>query len=103
MGKEKNFQNKVEKFLNDEGIYYIKYWGGGIYTRSGIPDLVCCVKGVFVSVELKANGGRVSDLQYYNVEKIHQSGGVAFILYPDDFKVFKCFIKTLEEEMSKDE
>jgi hypothetical protein len=103
MGKEKDFQNKVEKFLSDEGIYYIKYWGGGIYTRSGIPDLVCCVCGAFVGVELKAEGGRVSALQEYNLKKIADSGGMSFVVYPDDFEWFKKIVRNVKKGMVEDE
>lgn len=103
MGKEKDFQNKVEKFLSDEGIYFVKYWGGGIYTRSGVPDLVCCVCGAFVGVELKAEGGRVSALQEYNLGKIADSGGMSFVVHPDDFEWFKKTIRNVKKGMVEDE
>jgi hypothetical protein len=103
MGKEKDFQNKVEKFLTDEGIYFVKYWGGGIYTRSGVPDLVCCVCGAFVGVELKAEGGRVSELQEYNLEKIRQSGGYAVTVYPHGFETFKDFVRMIKKGMVENE
>lgn len=96
MAKEKDFQIKVEKFLTDKGIYFVKYWGGGIYTRSGVPDLLCCINGRFVGVELKADDGKVSELQQYNIDKIIQSGGVALILRPSDFKEFKSMVDKLQ-------
>lgn len=49
---EKEFQNEVIKFLKEQNIYYIKIWGGG-YQRSGIPDLIICLKGKFIAIELK--------------------------------------------------
>jgi hypothetical protein len=103
MLREKELQAKVEKFLTDEGIYFVKYWGGGIYTRSGIPDLVCCVCGAFVGVELKAEGGRVSALQKYNIKKIADSGGMGFVIYPEDFEWFKKIIRSLKKGMSGDD
>ncbi|MEE7581958.1 MAG: VRR-NUC domain-containing protein [Oscillospiraceae bacterium] len=97
MPKEKDFQLKVEKFLTDKGIYFVKYWGGGNFTRSGVPDLLCCIGGRFVGVELKTDNGKVSELQQYNIDKIIQSGGVALVLRPKDFKDFQSMVKNLKE------
>nr|DAZ28045.1 MAG TPA: UPF0102 protein [Caudoviricetes sp.] len=49
---EKDFQKQVIEFLKQHNIYYIKIWGGG-YQRSGIPDLIICLKGKFIAIELK--------------------------------------------------
>lgn len=89
MPSEKDFQLKVEKFLTDSGIYFVKYWGGGIYTRSGIPDFICCLEGLFLALELKTNDGIVSPLQEYNLEKISKSGGATLVLRPKYFEQFK--------------
>ena len=96
MPKEKDFQLKVEKFLTDKGIYWVKYWGGGNFTRSGVPDLLCCINGRFVGVELKSDVGKVSELQQYNLNKIIQSGGVALVLRPSDFEKFKSMVDKLQ-------
>ena len=58
MAKEKDLENKVKQFLKDNGCWYVKYWGGGGYTRSGVPDLLICCTGIFMAVELKAPKGR---------------------------------------------
>ena len=96
MAKEKDFQIKVEKFLTDKGIYFVKYWGGGNFTRSGVPDLLCCINGRFVGVELKTDDGKVAELQQYNIDKIKKSGGVALVLRPSDFKEFKSMVDKLQ-------
>lgn len=96
MAREKTFENKVKKFLKDEGCYYIKYWGGGTFTKSGVPDLLVCCNGYFIGIELKAENGKPSDLQLYNVRKIKEAGGKAMILYPKDFEYFKSLIKDLK-------
>lgn len=49
---EKDFQSEVIKFLKKHNIYYIKVWGGG-FQKAGIPDLIICLKGKFLAVELK--------------------------------------------------
>ena len=49
---EKDFQGEIIKFLKKYNIYYIKIWGGG-FQRAGIPDIIICLKGNFLAVELK--------------------------------------------------
>lgn len=96
MAEEKNFENKVKKFLDEEKCYYVKQFGCA-FTKSGVPDLLICVKGLFVAVELKATKGKPSMLQQINIEQIRKSGGVAFILYPKDFEEFKRLIKEMKK------
>lgn len=92
MAAEKNFENKVKKFLKDNGSWLLKYWGGAAYTKSGIPDLLVCCKGRFIGIELKAPKGKPSDLQIYNLREIDRSGGYAVLLYPDQWELFQNFI-----------
>ena len=101
MVQEKNFETRVKAFLRREGCYFIKYWGGGNFTKAGIPDLLICCNGYFVAVELKGESGKPSELQLYNLRKIHDAGGFAFLLYPQDFEDFKKFIYSLNAESLK--
>ena len=70
--KEKDFENKVKAFLMKNNIWALKTWSNGIQ-RQGIPDLLCCINGFFVAVELKAERGKPSKLQNWNIEKIRES------------------------------
>lgn len=92
MAAEKNFENKVKKFLKDKGAWLLKYWGGAAYTKSGIPDLLVCLDGFFFGIEIKADKGEPSLLQLYNLRKIRDAGGYGILLYPQDFELFKMFI-----------
>ena len=97
MAAEKNFENKVKKFLEEEGCWFLKYWGGAAYTKAGIPDLLVCCNGYFLGVELKAPNGKASPLQIHNLKKIDESGGYGILLYPKDFEMFKGLIQALKE------
>ena len=97
MYSEKSFENRVKQFLKDEGCWTLKTWGGGMQ-RSGIPDLLICCNGYFLGVELKAEKGKPSELQKWNLEKIRDSGGIGLLLYPKDFDDFKILIKSLKGE-----
>lgn len=90
---ESQFKSRVIKFLLDNEIYHIKYWGGGHFTRAGVPDIITCVNGYFIAIELKTETGRVSKLQEYNLEEIRRAGGAAMVLRPAGFENFKRFIR----------
>lgn len=91
MAAEKNFENKVKTYLKNYGCWFLKYWGGAAYTKSGIPDILTCSDGWFLGIEVKAEKGEPSLLQLYNLRRIRESGGYGILLYPKDFEQFKMF------------
>lgn len=97
MAEEKNFENKIKKFLDEEGAWFVKTWSNGVQ-RSGIPDILACVNGYFVGIEVKASNGKPSELQIYNLRKIRESNGFPLLLYPDDFEAFQKFVWDLKND-----
>jgi hypothetical protein len=112
MASEKLFESRVKKWLHTQGIYaagtpedkmesenvgwFVKIWGGG-YQRAGIPDLLMCVNGIFISIELKGEQGKPSELQNLNTERVNTSNGIGIILYPKGFEDFKKIVKGVME------
>ena len=88
---EKNFENRVKKYLEEYGCWWLKYWGGAAYTKSGIPDLLVSSDGCFLGIEVKADNGEPSLIQLYHLRKIRESGGYGILLFPKDFEKFKAF------------
>lgn len=97
MAQEKIFETKVKDFLKSEGAWFVKFFANA-YTQKGIPDVLACVNGYFVGIELKAQNGKPSELQKHHIKKIREAGGFAFILYPSGFDKFKRFIYDLKRE-----
>lgn len=91
MGMEKSFENKIKRFLEEQGCWFVKFHANA-YTKSGIPDILVCCNGFFLGVEVKAPNGRPSALQIYNLRKIDASGGYGILLYPKDWQLFKDFV-----------
>jgi Holliday junction resolvase len=98
MAGEKLFENRVKKFLTDEGCWFIKYWAGAAYTKTGIPDLLICCNGYFVAAEVKSERGKPSKLQLWTIKRIQDAGGRALVLYPNGFEDFKTLIRGLKEK-----
>ena len=86
---ETTFKNKVTNYLKTvPGCWFVKIWGGG-FQRAGIPDILGCINGKFFALELKSDNGNPSTLQMYVLAKIQKCGGIASVVYPDDFEDLK--------------
>lgn len=76
--KEKQIENQIKKWLEQQGYWWMKVHGD-LFQKAGVPDILACINGRFVGIEVKRPGGKVSALQKYNIEQIRASGGVAFV------------------------
>lgn len=94
MAEEKLFENKIKKYLTECGCWHVKFFANK-FTRVGVPDILACVNGWFLGIEVKATNGHPSELQIWNRDKIRESGGYCIVLYPEQFDQFKVFIQSL--------
>lgn len=95
MAGEKLFEERVNRFLRERGIWHVKFFANR-NTRAGVPDVLACVGGRFVGIELKGPGGRPSPLQLHHCAEIAKSGGVAVVAWPEDFDSLRELLKRLE-------
>lgn len=105
MAEEKTFENKIKRYLESVGVYalgtdyrnkpvpavgyYEKRWGGGMFTKAGLPDMHICIHGHSIELEIKAERGRLSEIQKTMLHQINASGGYALVVYPKDFEALK--------------
>lgn len=96
MAQEKQFENKVKSYLESIGCYALgtpkqditepivgyweKRWGGGQFTKSGLPDIHVVLHGTSIELELKAPTGKPSELQLKNLDLITKGESYGFIL-----------------------
>ena len=92
MAAEKQFEKKVKAYLKDQGCWFLKTWSNGIQ-REGIPDLIVCCNGYFLGIELKAENGKPTELQLWNLDQIRKAGGIGIVLYPHMFEEFKDLVE----------
>lgn len=113
MGKEKNFENQIKRYLKSEGVvpfgtptnqldnvcgYYEKRFGTA-FTKSGLPDLHIVINSISIECEVKAEEGILSELQRHNLKQLTTTGNIAFELRPagfDDFKKLVQYLKSTE-------
>jgi len=91
---ETQFKNQVQKYLNSINAYHVKQHGNR-FTKSGVPDILVCLKGKFIGLELKVGKNKPSQLQLYNIDQIQKAGGVGMVLYPEGFEMLKILCEEL--------
>ena len=73
---EATIQSKILDYIRSIGGYGIKVITA---TVSGNPDIICCLNGRFVAIEVKQPGKRPTQLQKYKMARIRECGGTAFV------------------------
>lgn len=101
MAQEKNFENKIKQYLKDHDCYFVKYFANRM-TKVGVPDILACVNGSFLGIEVKSSTGKPSELQIYNVKTINECGGYAVIVAPEQWEFLKILIGMLKNLDFKD-
>lgn len=115
---EKRFEEKLKAWLETEGIYplgtpqqdmtippcgfWLKRWGGGKYTKAGLPDMQVVVNGINLEVELKAPNGKPSELQIQKLNQIDDAGCIGLVLFPKDFPKFQKLIQCIKKYRAVD-
>jgi len=87
MTKKKNYKKEsqlvsaIKKALAKEfGGRWIKIHGGP-YQEKGVSDILGCLQGIFIAIEVKMPGKEknVTDLQQKFLDQIKENGGVCFV------------------------
>lgn len=103
MTEEKKFENNIKRYLADKGLYYLKVHGN-TFTPNGTPDILACVNGYFLGIEVKAQNGKPTALQLLKIRNIRDAGGFAYVVYPSGWNKLKAVIDgLLIEEFTRDE
>lgn len=81
---EKTFQAKVNRDLKK--LRNTWFYKASDRVKSGIPDMIACVNGYFVALELKRGEGfKATPLQEYTLEQIRNANGSATVCYPENW------------------
>lgn len=77
---QKKIQDGIKKSFPDS--FFFKSHGGK-FQVSGLPDLIGCINGKFIGIEVKMPDkiDTVTELQRACIHKINESGGIAFVAW----------------------
>ena len=75
--REKTVENKIKDYLFEHEIYHFKVHGSK-FMPSGIADIISCVNGRFVGIEVKRPGAKneQSEQQKIHQRNVIKSGGI---------------------------
>ena len=88
---EQHIQTSIIKYIKSIGGLPIKQNQIGIYAQAGVPDIIACIKGRFVAIEVKRPGQKPTPIQEAFLESITKKGGVAF--WSDNLDRVKSLLK----------
>lgn len=93
---EKTIQNKIIKDLKDRGYWVMKTQGGVAGTPIGTPDIIACDEsGCFTSIEVKKIGGKLSEEQRLQLDRISDKSHNTYITNDKEFvEKISCFWKS---------
>lgn len=94
MALEKIYENKIKRYLKERGCYEVKYHGNA-YSTNGTPDILACVNGYFLAIEVKAPEGKPTELQLAKIAEIRKAGGFAYVVYPSGWFKLQAIIDGL--------
>lgn len=81
MTPEGRVKEAVRKFLRAKGVWFYQPVQNGM-GQVGIPDFVCCYRGIFIAIETKAPGklSGVTANQRRVLDQIKEHGGLALVV-----------------------
>jgi Holliday junction resolvase len=71
------------------------------FGRAGIPDIICCVQGFFLAIELKAGKGKTTALQDREIAAINDQGGQAMVVNENNINEVKENIQWIKANFKK--
>ena len=88
--EEAKVQTSIINFLVYNGAWVVKTIAT---TKNGTPDILACLDGQFIGIEVKKLGGKADPLQRVQLRKIRESGGLA--LTADNLNAVKDYLRHL--------
>lgn len=77
---EARLQRAIQKVIADDCGGYVLKVHGNAYTPTGTPDLLACIGGRFVAIEVKTPSGHLSEAQAKRLIDIAGAGGIAAVV-----------------------
>ena len=97
--REKVIENKIKATLVSLGhnCWFFKH-AAGAAMKVGIPDIICCINGHFVGIEVKQENGHQSDAQKVTCKNIQDAGGEYWLVwsYEDFVEQFNNFARRIK-------
>jgi len=74
---EKDITAAIMRYLKTVPDCFAWKEHGGMYGTAGLPDIICCIGGRFLGLEVKTPSGKLTKLQEITITKIKAAKGEA--------------------------
>ena len=91
---ESKIQKEILTYLRKNEIFHLRFQAQS--NINGIPDIICCYKGLFIGLELKQEKGKATELQKKKLEAINNAGGIGRII--KSLEEVKALFKEIDNE-----
>ena len=73
----------AESDIQSDILNYLKFLGAWTVktittNKGGTPDILACLRGKFIAIEVKDTGKKATPLQKAQIRRIIKAGGIAF-------------------------
>ncbi len=68
----------------------------------GDPDIILCMVGLFIALELKSKMGKASKLQEHKLQAVRNACGVSFLVFPDNWDEVFLSLRHLSQRNAND-
>ena len=93
MTKEQDIQTSIMNYISSIGGLPLKFNNIGIYAKAGVSDILACIRGRFVAIEVKKPGNKPSALQENFIKAVNTVGGLGF--WADSLEDVKIKLKEI--------
>lgn len=69
-------KDDIDRYLKTVGAYRVAITTGG-FGESGHPDRIVCLRGYFISIEVKRAGKEPTARQWTRIKEVQAAGGLA--------------------------
>ena len=97
MTPEAKVKASVVKLLKKYEVYYFFPATHG-FGRSGVPDIICCMNGIFVAIECKAGKGKTTALQDRELKRIKENKGIAFVVNEENIHILEDYLRDEDDD-----
>lgn len=97
MTPEGRTKKRIKDVLHELGAWYAMPMGTG-YGRSGVPDFLVCLDGMFIAIEAKAGKGTTTALQERELKRIGEAGGLTFVVHEEGLDTLARDLRTFVRE-----
>ena len=69
-------KDDIKKYLKSINAWHFSPYMAG-FGKSGVPDIICCIRGMFFGIEVKREGKAPTPIQLLRMAELEAAGGFA--------------------------